>query len=407
MTTKRQIAPEEKEKEKTSGPWHFWKGRPAPSIKHSFNPFTKTNAILRSKAAPPPPPLTIHLHHPYIVSGPIQIPTSKKSAKEIAKLWNDHSQIGDWSIRVSELDVMDILQAPGTIAIGIHTPGVGIVGTILSRPLRGISLVGEKDCELRIVEGLVLHPELRGGGAAGWLIGWLDHLTSAAHPTTHIWFRETCKQQQSVLPKSVVRPAASDYVAQTTLTKLMEYPDQEPPVQVATPVSWKSVSPILHALWSSYSIVFHPDQEPTNLSWWRSDIPGFPTAAILVGIARTKRIHASLDLPLYNVVFSCFVRIQPESPLGMTDPFWNNTEEPMCDMIREGIEAAAIAQKCDILQVYSPSPSFGSGSGSGSGTAWNNRKWTILRKQKRKMYMYNRIPPGMGYSTMLFPYCGI
>ena len=81
----------------------------------------------------------------------------------------------------------------------------------------------------------------------------------------------------------------------------------------------------------------------------------------------------------------------------MKDPFWNNPEEPMCDMIREGIEAAAIAQQCDILQVYSPS--FSSG--------WNRRSWSILGKQKRKMYMYNRIPPSMGYSSFLFPHCGV
>lgn len=390
MTTKtRKIAPEETVKENRV--WHFWKGRPAPSIQYSFNPFLKKNVILREQPAAPPPSLTLKFRNQYVVAGPIQISPSRKSAKEIAKLWNEQYRIGDWSMHISELEVMEILHNPGTIVLGIVSPAGDIVGTILSTRLNGICLVGEKECELRMVEGLVLHPHVRGQGAAGWLIGWLDHITSMTHPTTHVWFRETCKQQQSVLPKSIVLPAATEHVAQTTLAKLTG----SILLGEATPIAWSAVSPILHALWDSYSIVFQPDKEPSNIQWWRSDIPGFPTSAILVGIAKTRRVKAGQHLHI--VVFSCFVRIREECPDVMKDPFWNNPEEPMCDMIREGIEAAAIAQQCDILQVYSPS--FSSG--------WNKRSWSILEKQKRKMYMYNRIPPSMGYSSFLFPRCGV
>jgi hypothetical protein len=387
--TKRYIAPEEKDKDtkETTRTWHFWKDRPVLSIKHTFLPFVKKNVLLRPNPALHPPGISISNH--YIVSGPIQM--TRKYARDISKLWNESYRTTEWSVKVTELDITEILQVPGRITLGILGPDGSILGTILSTPLHGMCMVGNKECEIRIVEGLVLHPLIRGRGAAGWLLGWLDHITSLSHPTTHIWFRDSCIQKQQVLPKSVVLPTSVEYVAQTTLSKLAS----SNMFRDTVPVSWKEVSPILQSLWDSYSIVFHPNKESSNIYWWRSNIPGFPTSAILVGIAKTIRTQGNSSI--YHVVFSCFVRIRESTPHEMSDPFWNIPGEPMCEMIREGIEAAAIAQGCDVLQVYSHSFS----------SDWNNRIWTVLKHHKRKMYMYNRIPPSMGYSNILFPYCGV
>jgi hypothetical protein len=106
-----------------------------------------------------------------------------------------------------------------------------------------------------------------------------------------------------------------------------------------------------------------------------------------VGIARTNRVLPSENI-IHKVVFASFVRT--------THAFWNDVEYPLCERIREGIEIAAIAQKCEVIYVYSPS--FAS--------HWKNR-WTIHTQQKRKIYMYNRIPPSLGHSSILWPHAGL
>ena len=377
--------------EKSNQIWHFWSSRPAPSLRHSFNPFSKTNTILRPEPAPCPPALRSMSRH---ITKPIQLSPSLSIAKDIAKFWNEYYIIGDWRTHVTETDVLDILQAPGCIALGIKTQDGSLVGTILSTPMKGICMVVEKECELRRVEGLVLHPKYRGNGVAGWLLGWMDHLTSLSHPTTHVWFQESCKQKQTILPKSVIMPASREHIAQITLPKLVAVGAGE-----AISVSWSSVSPILQKLWESYNIVYHPTTEQQNITWWRSIIPGYESAAVLVGIAKTKRVRridSDRVQHLYTVVLACLVRVSPETD-KMSEPFWNMPEDRLCEIVRNGIEAAAFTQKCDVLHVYSPSFT----------PHWKTRAWSILHQHRRKMYMYNRIPPSLGHSHILWSHCGI
>ena len=405
--------PKEHSSERGLRTWHFWSSscRAGPSYIHSISPFVKQSSILRKEPATPPPMLKIN--RKFIVKEPEILVPSFKVVKEMTQFWNECYRADDWIFEITESRALEILNRESSTILGIRTPEGLLVGTVISSQLPGSILSGtleikEKVCQ---VEGLVLHPQLRDRGAAGWLLAWLDYYTSQKEPVVHVWIRESHKKQAS-LPNRSAMPATKMFVAETSYLYLSK------PAVNCRRMPWNSIRDILYEIHTDslneFDVLYIPSKENTDITWWLSDIDEYPSCAVLVGIADThkrRRLPHFVDAkgvqkyvyhPIHNIVFTCIVRRRPGKVDDLSSPFWWDSEKRAPPYIREGIEAAVCAMKCDIITVYDTHVR-----GDVMLEYWKDANWKIYTERKWKFYMYNWIPPNFGHAEVIWPHIGI
>ena len=368
--------------------WRFWKNRPC--IRTFSNIANTQNAIIRKEHASPPPALRINqiVHtHPTVFN------VSAQSASELTQFWNAYYATSDWKIQYSESTVFDMLstnQAQNTI-IGVRNPEGDLIGTVASIRLNGKFMTNAKEHEQSFfkVECLVLHPQIRGRGVAGWLLAWLDHLTSKNGPVVHVWIRESFHKQQR-LPKTHAKPFVRMNTIQISLISIATRRHEEE----VTQLQWHAFKNILNQIPfvkdSQFDLTYIPN-EPKDITCWRVEISEYPSNAFIVAIKDTHKLCLRQKKPIFDVVFTCFVRIRPGNMSDLADPFW--VDETHCPHIRECIEAAAFTQKCDLLTVSDNSI---------CGDPYLY-KWPSVRvnRSKKKIYMYNWTPQISG--TIVWP----
>ena len=360
---------------------HFWNNRPCIHLFSSLG-FKQGSILRRTQPAKPPPPSSMRIKEP------IRFSASLSSARDLRKFWNTYYTTNEWTVSYTDVDVMDMLQQERTTILGIRDSEGEIVATVASCPLPGIFFQQDKELQQNVfqVTCLVLHPQFRGKGLAGWLLNWLDYHTSRGEPVIHCWLRESHAKR---LPKMKIVPFSQMRTAETTFLRLSQSPHPEK----VESLSYSTVKELFHAIRSSdqygFDLLYIPSESP-HITWWKVDLSDIGSCAMVVGIADTKRVR--LTERIYNVVFTCFVRIDKEGLL--TSPFWYD-EGSYCPYVQECVEAAAFAQGCDIVTVTNSSTC-----GEPFLKQWAG--WKITER-KRKLYMYNLNHSSFRNGSILFP----
>jgi len=367
--------------------WHFWDNRPCVNLFSSM--LFKNRRILRNDRPTVPPPLWVH--RTMLLKEPLRLGPSTQNAKELASFWNIYYKTSEWFVHFSEKTVFSMLQKENATILCIRNQEGEIVGTVASMPLTGTFISQSEELKQSFfqVECLVLHPNVRGKGVAGWLLAWLDYLTSLNGPVVHSWLRESRVTNTTKLSKMTVVPYTKMIVAQMNLSHLKTKPHPEK----VDALPWKTVQALFHEIRNSkdygFDLLYIPNESP-HITWWKVGIPEHPSCAMIVGISDTHRLRGKHKI--YNVVFTCFARVRPGDDVA--DPFWYE-DDSYCPYIQDCIEAAAVAQKCDILNV-SNQPTCGDPF---------LKKWTncIMSERKRKLYLYNWNYPSFINGSIVWP----
>ena len=165
---------------------HFWQNRPCQNVFNIFNPFSRN--VIRSTPAPQPMP---HIHIHKMTLEPERIRPSIHSARVLAKFWKTWYKTTEWAFSMEDHELLEWIHRKGCTVLGILGPDKQLLGTVMSSPLEGTLYVGGKHVDIPLfqIDCLVLHPQIRGRGAAGWLLAWLDFSTSQHGPVAHCWKR--------------------------------------------------------------------------------------------------------------------------------------------------------------------------------------------------------------------------
>jgi hypothetical protein len=114
----------------------------------------------------------------------------------LCAFWTAHYCGDDWYLNAEPYWVETYLNDLGVLVYGMFDAENKLVATIVSVPFTpgvcemthgGVLSSGT----MRVIEGLCISKSLRGSGLAGYLIGFIDTLTSWKQPTAHLWSRET------------------------------------------------------------------------------------------------------------------------------------------------------------------------------------------------------------------------
>jgi GNAT superfamily N-acetyltransferase len=139
---------------------------------------------------PEPPPLPL-LPPPYSIKR-----LARGDEAAVAQLWRTHYGGPDWWFDADEALVLTYLNDPHVVLLGLHRGGA-LVATIAAVPFGETTTMSHgavlEDRGFHVVEGLVVHGELRGQGVAGWMIAAIDGTMSRLHaprPFACVWARE-------------------------------------------------------------------------------------------------------------------------------------------------------------------------------------------------------------------------
>ncbi len=143
-----------------------------------------------------PPPLP-HIPPPYSIRQ-----LKCEDAAAIAALWRAHYGGEDWWFDADEAVVLPYLKDPRVVMLGLYADGSSLAGTIdgtsLMATIAAVPLGettmshGARVRDFYVVEGLVVHGELRGKGVAGWMIAAIDGTMCryTGVPFACLWARE-------------------------------------------------------------------------------------------------------------------------------------------------------------------------------------------------------------------------
>lgn len=132
-------------------------------------------------------PALPHIPPPYAI-----VRLGPDDAREIAALWRTHYGGADWRFDADEALVHTYVKDPRVIVLGLRTRE-SLWATIAAVPLGRTTMShGATLEELYVVEGLVVHGDLRGQGVAGWMIAAIDGTLCrwTGTPFACLWARE-------------------------------------------------------------------------------------------------------------------------------------------------------------------------------------------------------------------------
>jgi len=118
----------------------------------------------------------------------------RSDAPNLSAFWRNHYGGDDWYLDCNAAFVGRYLVNPDIYVYGLFKKGRNeLVGTIVSTPFtEGHTYMSHGAIlgTVRVIEGLCIHRDYRSKGIAGFLIGYMDAVTSQPEPVAHLWGRE-------------------------------------------------------------------------------------------------------------------------------------------------------------------------------------------------------------------------
>lgn len=312
----------------------------------------------------------------------VEAPTrlTRRHASEVAEFWRTHYRGKDWWLDAADAWVEEMLGSSTTIAYGVFSSDAPhiLIATILSRPLcgdLGYVLVGETDVlqTCRVIEGLCVHRGWRGRHVAGWLISWVDYITSSIRPTAHVWSREL----PTYLPTTDIALHQYGYVKLSDLPSKDPQKSKDSPLPSVSRMDWKEFVDLWTAnapSWRSSDrmIVSCPFSERSDLDClevWKSEDQ-------IVVIANTRRKTVDTSSTIWEILW-CGTKLG-SSHLQAALP---------TDSFRPIIEAVGMAEGRTGILFVSDAAHQGAAT-----TNWPS-PWKIGTSGYHSVNLYNFMPP--------------
>jgi GNAT superfamily N-acetyltransferase len=280
-------------------------------------------------------------------------------AIEISSFWCKHYTGADWTFRCSADDVSS-WQKQGFILV-LRDKG-RIVATFAYRLIAATTL-GSLRLPAAILDGLVVHPDLRQQGVASFLLASMDYAVYSDHSTAvTFWFREHASSLSAVLQAPV---CVFDY-CYIKLNDVGKYAGQATHVQTVPDI----VNRIIESERLGFAVAAAA-AATKNILW-------FLAGAAVIGIADTHRIDKQGNT-IWEVVFAA------------------NTMPPHFTGLQEAIEAAAAALPCTKGVV------FASNIKSRGNLSMPTAPWVTGTSGHLSLHVYNYMPPTFLTGDIIMP----
>ena len=283
----------------------------------------------------------------------------------IAEFWRLYYKGSTWKYDptpgIIESLVESYIVDPEVFIILLFTSADVLIATIVSAPAGPIHMShGGVLNACRVIEGLCVHPEYRGEGVAGYMIGYMDAITSAKEPSVHMWAREYPIAPPVTTAFSIKNYA---YVIGKQAKKLVEYN--------------KMNMEAFNLLWKKYSSGWAQSTEPaivcTQPVLRRNDLYAFISNNIIVVITNTRRVAVGEEMgtPLMEVLWCGHLSV--------------DNLEPILHMSEAQDLLTSVAADLGCIL-------FASG---GNDDIWL-APWQSGRSGVHAWYLYNYVPPAFG-----------
>lgn len=302
-------------------------------------------------------------------------------ASDIARFWGQYYEGADWYMDAPDSWIHTYLSDNSVYVLMLTDIIDGkreVIATIVSTPFTTHSTYttmshGARLQNVRVIEGLCVHPRFRKHGIAGIMIGYIDYYTArlSTGPSVLLWSREI----PYVLPISTALQIStyayihcSDAKRSATLRPLRA---------PCVPMPWTN----FQTFWRQHVTVAN-SQSPTILSedplHRRGDIDVWSTESAggirqIAVIANTRRRMKQTDLPIYEVV-------------------WCNKIHHVALCFKQFLLSVA-ARYTGVLFATSAL------TGGGADASWNSDSdspWRYGFSGSHAWYIYNYMPPSFG-----------
>ena len=288
-------------------------------------------------------------------------------ALEISSFWCKHYTGADWTFRCSADDVSGWLQQ-GFILV-LRDKG-RIVATFAYRQLAATNL-GSMRLPAALLDGLVVHPDLRQQGVASFLLASMDYAVYSNQEQEQaqvalFWFREHASSLNAVIQAPV---CVFDY-CYIKLSDVGKYAGQAIRVDTAPD--------IVNSIIEKERLGFTVAAAAATSAAATKNILWFLCGAVVIGIADTHRIDKQGNT-IWEVVFAA------------------NTTPPHFTGLQEAIEAAAAALPCTKGVV------FASNSKSRGNLSSPTAPWVTGTSGHLSLHVYNYMPPTFLTGDIIMP----
>lgn len=381
--------------------WHFHTDatRAGPTRLEAWKIWDRKPRILRRHVPKPPPPYQISPQ--WKATGIERAGPSPKVAEELEDFFCRHyKNRSGFTYTPKSISWFHLLVDPQVVFLLLRNPEKEICGCVASIPEKGqfgFSSQRINPEDLRTMNYLCIHPFLKKRGLAGWMMGWLDHITAKEiGPCVHMsWsFLKRIAPLRGVASLCTLRWWKRTYRPES----LRSY-EAEKCYEISSAAAHKVILEIItnsrsdHPLSLGLDFDLHYLSSAADIRWWRCNLEETYGCAILVGLQKT---HLSLNgKPVWVLVYSGYVRGRPGNHLDISMPFWDEAEDNQ-DYPKTAIDLACVACGCSTVLVNDLPSSYGSGR---EPREWKG--WTAL-EEKSNFYMYNWMPPNFSIGNMLW-----
>ncbi len=289
----------------------------------------------------------------------------QSDTKIIAEFWRSHYKGHEWKYDPSPGVVESLLESyiidPSVYIFLLFTDTDLLIATIVSAFAGPTHMShGAVLNECRIIEGLCVHTEYRGDGLAGYMIAYMDAVTSATIPSIHMWAREYPIAPPLTTAFSVKTYA---YVIGSKAKKLVHYTTMN--------------IEVFNLLWKKYSTGWTHSTEPAIVCSQpvlrRNDLHAFISNNIVAVITNTRRVAVGHEegSALWEVVWCGRLHIDKLEPiLHMSEA------QDFLTSVAAGLGCILFASGTDHDVWLAP--------------------WQHGRSGVHAWYLYNYVPPAFG-----------
>jgi len=256
---------------------NFWSQNPAaPTWLHTWERILTPGYLRQERALEPR------------IAGYEPVRATSSHSKELTEFWNLFYRGEDWRMDLTEENVLAYLNDI-RVYVYILMDKERIVASIVSTPCSLVMSHGGNCPNARVIEGLVVHPYLRGKGVAGILIAYMDYVTSRVGPVCHLWSRE--EMTPSLISTAISRLPYSYLLPENVLKANI-------PIDRMAWKDFVGLKPLalMDGPWIR-SPVFHNRRGDLDV-WWGKTKPN-----VIVVIANTRRVETKTGRAIYEVVW--------------------------------------------------------------------------------------------------------